>query len=109
MSSDNRKTFEDDENEENSGPSIVTALVAAGVAILVGILAFLKFIPDHVLIQLGIDWKEVGNQLEETQENRAPISIEILFWTCATIFEIIFEIVAHILYVARFFYYVLFD
>ena len=66
--------------KKNSGPSIVTALVAAGVAILVGILAFLKFIPDHVLIQLGFDWKEVGNQLEETQENRAPIWIECLFW-----------------------------
>ena len=59
MSSGNRKIFDDDmpvsplsmdsgieedligvENEENSGPSIVTALVAAGVAILVGILAW---------------------------------------------------------------------
>ena len=54
--------------KKNSGPSIVTALVVAGVAILVGIFSFLKFIPDHVLIQLGIDWKEVGNQLEETQK-----------------------------------------
>ena len=59
MSSGNRKIFDDMpvpplsmdsgieedligvENEEDSGPSIVTALVAAGVAILVGILSFI--------------------------------------------------------------------
>ena len=95
--------------KKNSGPSTVKALVAAGVAILVGIFAFLKFNPAHVLIQLGFDWKEVGNQLEETQENRAPIWIECLFWFFVLIFEIIFEIVAYILYVVRFFYYLLFD
>ena len=75
MSSGNRKIFDDNmpvsplsmdsgieedligvENEENSGPSIITALVAVGVAILVGILAW---------------YFGFGNQLEDfAQENR---------------------------------------